>query len=316
MKIIPTLLLLLFCLNFVYAIGIKESDEKDWLPLTVWIPDQIEDMPATAKNNLENKLLQIVTAQGISGGSFNQRFIITANVSVLTKDLTATAPPKQAYTLDVTMYIGDGIDGKAFSSYSTTVRGVGNNETRAYMTAIRNIRTNDPNYKTFVNQGKQKIIDYYNAQCDKIIVKAQSLADMNEFDEAIWMLTSIPDAATDCWEKSIPVLSVIFQQKIDFECKAKLIAATNIWNANQSWDGAEEAGAILATIDPNSACLDEAMALADKIAKRILEVDEREWNFIYDREIRLVSEMIQAWRDVGVAWGQGQPQTIIYKSLW
>ncbi len=58
------------------------------------------------------------------------------------------------------------------------------------------------------------------------------------------------------------------------------------------------------------------MALADKIAKRILQVDEREWNFIYDREIRLVGEIIQAWRDVKVEWGQGQLQAVINKSLW
>jgi hypothetical protein len=33
----------------------------------------------------------------------NTRFILSANVIVQTKDITATAPPMQAYTLDVTL---------------------------------------------------------------------------------------------------------------------------------------------------------------------------------------------------------------------
>lgn len=89
-----------------------------------------------------------------------------------------------------------------------------------------------------------------------------------------------------------------------------------MWNANQSWDGANSAGAILATIDPKAACAGEAKALSEKIAKRILEVDKREWDFKYDKEIGLERDRIQAYRDIGVAWGSHQPQNITYKTLW
>ncbi|MEI7596366.1 MAG: hypothetical protein WCK02_11510 [Bacteroidota bacterium] len=312
-------LLLIFALNIGNA-NAQNSEgkmtDKNRLALTAWIPDNIENMPAAAKKNLENKLSQIITENGMSGSSANCRFIISANTVVTTKDITPTTPPMQAYTMDITLYIGDGIEGKSFASYTTTAKGVGENETKAYNAALKNIKTNDPNYQTFIEKGKTKIIEYYNAQCDVIIKEAKIAAGMNKFDEAIWKLTSVPDVCTECWNKCMEVLPVIFQQKIDYECKAKLTEATNIWNANQSWEGAQQAGALLATIDPKSSCFNESKALSDKIAKRILEVDKREWNFKYDKEIGLVRDMIKAYRDIGVAYGNGQPQNITYKSLW
>jgi hypothetical protein len=314
-----------FVLLLIFALSIRlaqaqgtdgKMTDKGRLVLAVWVPEQIESMTAVSRNNLENKLNQIITANGMAGNATNNRFIITANVVVQTKDITPTSPPMQAYTLDVTLYIGDGFEGKAFSSLTTTVKGVGENETKAYNAALKNIKTNDPSYQAFIEKGKTKIIEYYNAQCDFIIKEAKTIAGMNKFDEAIWKLTSIPDACTDCWNKCMIALPPIFQQKIDFECKTKLTEATNLWNANQSWDGAQSAGAILATIDPKSSCFNESKALSDKIAKRILEVDKREWNFKYDQEIGLERDMIKAYRDVGVAWGNGQPQNVTYKSFW
>jgi hypothetical protein len=305
----------LLCVSTLQGQTTATSNEKDRITLTAWVPEQIEDMPIAAQKNLENKLSQIITANGI-GGTYNSRFIITANVTVMTKDITATAPPMHAYTLNITFYIGDGFEGKAFSSYSTTAKGVGENETKAYMAALKNIKTNDPAYQSFIDKGKVKIIEYYNSQCDMIIKEAKVLAGMNHFDEAIWKLTSVPTACTDCWNKCMVALAPIFQQKIDFECKTKLLEATNIWNAGQSWDAAQQAGSILATIDPKSACFNESKALSNTISKRIQEVDKREWNLIYEKEVGLERDMIKAYRDVGVAYGNGQPQNVTYKTLW
>jgi hypothetical protein len=292
------------------------NNDKGNLSLAVWVSDQIEGMPITAQKSLENKLTQIITANGISSNEPNNRFIITANVTVSTKDITSTAPPMHAYTLDVTFYIGDGIEGKSFASYTITIKGVGENETKAYMAALKNIKTNDPAYQTFIDKGKTKIIEYFTQQCDRIIKEANVAASMNNFDEAIWKLTSIPNVCSECWNKAMAAVVPIYQKKIDYECKAKLNEANNIWNSNQSWDGAEQAGAILNSIDPNASCFKDAKILGDKISKRIQAVDKREWSMKYDKEVGLEKDRIKAYRDVGVAYGNGQPKNVTYKSLW
>ncbi|HBF87838.1 MAG TPA: hypothetical protein DDX39_04270 [Bacteroidales bacterium] len=315
--------ILFIALAFVVSINTMKAqnstgkmDDKGRLALTAWVPEQIESMPVAARKNLENKLSQIITSNGMAGSPFNSRFIITANVTVLTKDLTATAPPMQAYTLDVTLYIGDGFEGKSFASYSTTVKGVGENETKAYMAALKNIKSSNPEYQAFIEKGKNKIIEYYNTQCDFIIKEAQTLESQNKFDEAIWKLTSVPDVCADCFNKCMDAVAPIFKKKIDYDCKVKLTEANNVWAASQNYDGASSAGAILSTIDPEAACYNEAKALSSQMAKRVLEIDKREWNLTWEQEVGLERDRIKAYRDIGVAWGNGQPQNVTYKSLW
>lgn len=315
-KFLIATFILALCFSSMVAQNTGSMDPKGKIALGVWVPDQIEGLPAAAKSSLENKLCQIIVANGLGDGTVNSRFIISANVTVLSKEVTATAPPMQAYTLEVTLYIGDGLKGKAFATCSTTAKGVGENETKAYMSALKNIKVNDPAYQAFIETGKSKIIDYYNSQCDINIKEAKVCAGMNEFDKAIWLLTTVPDACTSCWNRSMDAVAPIFKQKIDFDGRVKLAQATNIWNAGQSWDAAQQAGAIMSTIDPNSACYGEVKALGNRIAKRILEVDKREWNFFWEKEINLTRDMIKAYRDIGVAWGNGQPKYIIYQRFW
>ena len=130
-----------------------KTDDLGRVILSTYLPEQIEGMPDAAMNSLKNKLSQIASVNGMGGSSFNSRFIITANVSVLSKDITPTAPPMHAYTLEVTFYIGDGIDGIKFSSYSINLKGVGENETKAYISALKNLKTNDSQYQTFIDKG-------------------------------------------------------------------------------------------------------------------------------------------------------------------
>jgi hypothetical protein len=332
-KIIFLLFAFLLSLCSAYAQQSRKDEGKERLALAIWIPDNTEGMPDAVRDNLYNKVAQIISKQGIAADPAQSRFIITAKVVIQEKYITPTAPPKQGYKLDVTFYIGDGFEGKVFASHTTSAKGVGDNETKAYMNALKSVNVNDPAYAKFVEQGKSKIVEYFNSHCDVIIKDAKTLAGMQKFEEALWKLTSVPDVCTDCWNKSMDVAAGIFQQKIDYECKYLLSEATNAWNAGQNWDAAENTGIILAQINPDSKCFNDAAALSEKIALRIKEVDQREWDFKYEKEIGLIKtamdiekeraekamdlekERINAYREVGVAWANNQPD-IVYKSLY
>jgi hypothetical protein len=73
-------------------------DDVGRIALTPYVPEQVEGMTDIARNNLLNKLAQILTQNGMSGGALDPRFVLAANAVVLTKDITPTAPPMQAYT--------------------------------------------------------------------------------------------------------------------------------------------------------------------------------------------------------------------------
>jgi hypothetical protein len=94
--------------------------------------------------------------------------------------------------------------------------------------------------------------------------------------------------------------------------------ATNTWNATQDVAAAESSSGLLAQIDPNAACFKDVKVLADKIAARIKQLDQREWSFKLKEQqdnVDVAKARISAARDIGVAYGKNQPQTkvVVYK---
>lgn len=289
-------------------------DDLGRIALNAYVSPQVEGLPSSAKRMLKNKMNQIATKSGMGGSVFSTRFIITPNITVLTKDLTATAPPMTALTLEVTLYIGDGFDGTKFASESITVKGVGTNETKAYISAIKQIKPANPIIQDFVNNGKTKIVEYYNSKCDFIIKEAQTLESQNEFEAAILKLTTVPEVCKECFDKCMDAVAPIYQKQIDRECKMKLQKAQGIWNAAQDMDAAEKAGALLATIEPEAACFSQVQALSNKIAAKVKQIDAREWKYILKEQAQ-ESERIRAIRDIGVAYGNNQPKNVTYNTV-
>lgn len=285
--------------------------------ITPYIPQQTDELPAGAENMLKNKLNQVLASTGIAGSGINSRFIIVPSIVITSKETLATAPPMTALAMDVNLYVGDGLDGKRYAAKSLSLKGVGQNETRAYLDALKNIKTEDPSMKTFLSGAKTKIIDWYNARCTQIINEANALANSQmKYDEAMFKLTSIPEECTECYNKAMAAAAPMFRKKIERDCKLRMAEANAMWNANQSFESANEVGQILSSIDPEASCYKEAKALNDKIGKRVLDIDKREWNYKMELDINLKRDMIKAYRDIGVAYGNGQPKTVIYRSIW
>ncbi|HBY69793.1 MAG TPA: hypothetical protein DEG69_19855, partial [Flavobacteriaceae bacterium] len=228
----------------------------------------------------------------------------------ISKDVVASAPPKIAYNLDVTLYIGDGLNGTLYSSRSFNVKGVGNNETKAYIAAIKQLRANSNEMQSFVSEGKNKIVDFYNTNCEMINKEATSLANQNRYEEALNLLVNIPSIST-CFDRSQRAIKNMYQNVIDRNCKLQVAEATAIWNANQDIYAANEAGAILASIEPSSGCYSEAKSLFNKIEKRVKQMDDRKWEYklkVLDTKITAIN----AASDILKVYAQNQPKNVIY----
>ena len=291
------------------------ADDMGRIALAAYVPQQIDNMPDAARSLLKNKLSQIVTKSGMGGSAANERFIITANINVITKDVLPSAPPLTQFTLEVTFYIGDGIEGTKFTSTSVSLKGTGENETKAYIAALKNISPSNPEIQSFVEAGKTRIIEYYNSKCDFILKEAQSLASQNKYDESISKLISVPEVCKACYDKAMDAVAPIYKKQIDRECKQRLMEATTAWNAAQDLSSAENAGGILSQIEPGAACYKEALALSSKIAQRVKDLDQREWKYQMKQQqdnVDIQKATIKAARDIGVAYGNHQP-SVQYK---
>tara|TARA_B100000809_G_scaffold141058_1_gene138600 strand:+ start:520 stop:1470 length:951 start_codon:yes stop_codon:yes gene_type:complete len=314
-KITQLLLVATIVLSSSMSFAQSASKDENRIMLTSWVPPTIEGMPRIARKNLTNKLKQVVTKNGLGGSPFNTRFIISANVAVMSKDILPGPPPMHAYNLDITLYIGDGIEGTVFASETISVKGVGTNENKAYISALKRISPKNADIQAFVKTGKEKIIQYYKDNCDLIIKKANTMADQNQYEQAIFTLTGIPSACEECYVKAMNAIKPIYQKQIDRDCKQKLQKATGIWNGSQDMAAAEEAGAMLASIDPDASCAPQARVLSNKIAAKVKQIDAREWKYTV-KDQQQESERIAAVRAVGVAYGKGPKANVTYKTLW
>jgi hypothetical protein len=289
-----------------------KSDDLGRITLAAYVPDQIEKMPESARSILSNKLNQLISQNGIGGSTLNERFIITANIGVLSKDITATAPTMIALSLDVTLYVGDGIDGTKFASTTLSVKGVGENETKAYISALKNINGNNSAIQSFLESGKAKILKYYNTRCDFIISDAQSLASQGRYEEAFYKLSGIPEASSACYSKARAAIIPIYKKHINKICQIRLMEAKTVWAANQNYEGANKAGDILSQIDPNSSCYTDVKTFVAQIAKSIKENDKREWNFIFKQQQADADVLKSAYTAAAAYANAQQPQAVIY----
>ena len=289
-----------------------KADDYERIPLNVVIPPQAEDIPEQAQSLLVNKLTQVVTESGMGGAGVNPRFLLTAKMELLTKDISPTVPPMEAYTFEVYLYIVDFVDQNILSSTSFTTKGAGSNKSKAYTNGLRTVSLQNQNVKKFLDEGKRKIIEYYNSRCDFVIANAQSLAAQNKFGAAINTLSTVPQVCKDCYMKCVEAIAPIYKDFIDHDCQVMITVASACFAAEPNSNGAAKAGAVLSQIDPDSRCYQDAQAKIAEMAKKVLQDEKRDWNFIekvYEDQVMLETLRIQAFRDVGVAYGQNQQPT-------
>lgn len=291
------LLIVSFVLIGQYILA--QTNDSERLKLNTYISPNL-NIPTEAKTQLEDKLNQISSNYGLGGKDYKPRFVISAVPKILSKDIIAGAPTLTSQNIDFTIYIGDGIDNVLFSSINISTTGIGINLNKSYIDAIKGIKVNDEKIKTFIFEGKSKIIDYYNSNCDIFLKQAESLAKQGKYDEAIYELNAIPPASKTCYLKCQEMLVLYFQQKIDNECAEKINQAQNVWTASQNSSSAQKASQILLSINPMSKCKQEVNDLFKTMRTKI-ETDERSaWEFRvkqYEDEVSRQEELIKYSRE-------------------
>ena len=279
--------------------------ETEFLPISVYAADNSENFPEGAKAMIENKLTQLLTRNGIAGLDYMGQFVLTVTTTPLDKDIIAGPPMKISEKMEMNLYIVDAYAKTIFSSTSFTVRGLGETENKCYLNAISRMPLQTPQIAQFIQEGKEKIIGYYDHEGEALIKKAQYLAKQKKYDEALFWVALIPQQSKH-YDAALAAGQAIYQQYINNECNVNLAAARQAWAAHQNANGAEAAGEFLAKILPDAACYDDAMALYKEIKGKVLD----DWKFEmkqYQDGVDLEKQRIEAARAVGVAYGTHQP---------
>lgn len=236
------------------------------------------EIPQEAAQQLENRMHQLITANGIADTDPNGRFVITTKSFVVTKDIIGGAPQRISQKIDFTFMIGDIIENKVFESFTFSAIGIGVNENKSFINAITKVKTNSPLFTSFVEKAKEKIIQYYAARCEQIILEAKQQAANHDYQQAIYQLMQVPNIC-DCAERCQTMMIEYYDAYTEFTAAQLLNEAKSKWASSPNADGAAMAADVIAQIPSGTKVQSELDALIAEITQKLREDEKRDWAF-------------------------------------
>lgn len=261
----------------LFALSCIVQGQTSQIYISVVLPDRNE-IPSEAGKQLERKMIQLLTSNGISSQDSNNRFVITAKADITSKDIVASTPQRVSEKIDLTLIIGDMVENIIFETVTIPLIGIGTNENKAFISAINQVKPQNAELVEFLEQVKREIVDYYAVRCSQIIKDAQKLASANNFDEAIYLLMQVPDIC-DC-AKECQNLMIEYTIKRNNAIAAQLFnEAKARWAASPTSEGASDVADIIARIPAGTSSQKNIDALIKSINNKLREDEKREWAF-------------------------------------
>lgn len=302
---------ILITVGFCLAICTAANGQDCTIPLAIEMIEQVEQFPEASVQYLKNSLTRIA-AQDLPTTDLNtSQFFLTAKVDVIDKEILPGPPQQIAQKLGITLYIGDLYNQRIFSTQYIEVSGVGKNEIKTWDNAFRQVTTNKIQVRQLMEEGRKKIINYYDTNYPSLLKQAKNEAAQQNFEQALALANAIPPCCKG-YDQAEKVGLSIYKENLNRIGIDLLNKAQAIWGSGQDQVAAEKAMDYLIAIDPQSKSYNAAQALIKKISNQMRSDTDFEKRTKYKDQIKLKSDSISAWRAVGVAYGQGQKPTTTY----
>ena len=168
---------------------------------------QPDDLPTAVANALQQRLTQMLTRQSAAAAGADNVFALQPSLEI--KDIMATEGMVQNTTLatgNLTLVALNRVDGTLFYSMTLPLEAATmGNEEKALKDLVASIKVTDRAFTRFIRISREKIQEYYAANCDLILQKARALADMKRYEEACSYLSAMPDTAP-CYMEALDLL--------------------------------------------------------------------------------------------------------------
>lgn len=158
-------------------------------------------LPAASQEMLLNKLRQIITRNSAGAANDYNVFAIEPTVTITGKQSTSGLMRNTTLVKgELTLVAKNKADGSMYHSVVVTVSGQAAEGADPYKAMISAIRVTDPVYTRFIRIARQKIQDYYAANCAAILRKAQELYRLKSYQEALSYLSAVSESVP-CYEQ-------------------------------------------------------------------------------------------------------------------
>lgn len=262
------------------------------------------------KSILKNKLLNVVSTQGVAGTECGAIVLVPEIDVVNSAVISGGMRQIMSVELSVTLTVSNMITNTVFNTIQLSTTGEGYSDHEAKRSAIHKMNTSSPECLQFVEGAKSKIVGYYGSNTKAIIAKANTLASQQLFDEALALLATYPESLSGYVEVS-DAMTAIFKKCQTRYCSQILLSAQAAY-AQRNY---VEAADLVAMIDAQSSCAPQAESLLNSIKKSM----DRQYDDMVAMEKertrsaeRIRSAQIKAIRDIATAYFQRQTEYVFF----
>jgi hypothetical protein len=255
---------------------IQKADKSDsigninWgdIRFTPYVPNY-PGMDEDGVKLIENKLQQSISKVGIGSSVGNPQFVVIPSINVISKNITSTAPTMFANTYEIIFYVANIADGSTFSSSNFQFKGVGESSLKAFINGFGSLKLNNSDFINMLKTGREKALNYYKNNCDKILLSAKVESNEKNYENAILILKSIPKDV-DCYQKGSSLLETIFKKYQNLNCYKILSSMKAEMGKTAEVDGYSEAAMNYYALIPSDAnCYKEAQITFQNYYKKI-----------------------------------------------
>jgi hypothetical protein len=259
--------------TLIYAANVSGQQSTGFnLALYVCVSDEGVKVSPSSKSLLESKLLDLVTASGMSGYK-GGRFFVAPKVTVINQQTLAGPPSKIVADVSITFFVGDNSDQKVIHSYYKEFKGMGPTKDQAIMNAVRNLNSRDKELANFVQESRTRIVELYSRNCEAIIAGAQSQSIQN-IAGAIEDLSMIPMENTECYKEAQIQLQLLYANYIHRRCSEAISKARATWSASYNLESANRAVASLDRCFLDEDCQKDLNKLSEEMRSRVEKNEE------------------------------------------
>lgn len=291
------------------------------LMVSPYLPEDMEGLTANNIKLLENRLGSIISQNGMLSAE-GSRFILTMNWNVLEKEVISSGPTVVVYKLEVGLFLGDGMTGTKYASTTMTLKGAGNDEAKAVLKAMNGINAHKAEIGRLVKEGTSRIIAYYESNKNQIMTSAKSMMNQNNYEEAMWILSQIPQEVS-YYAEAQKMMVQAYRSQVNTNAAEQLQRARALWVASPSRENAEAVMALVGDIDPSSSSYAGAQSLMKEVKGRVKGLDDADRAEIMRQnahERSMDRARINAVRDIAVAYAKSRPRVIyntrIIRTWW
>lgn len=254
-----------------------QFESKPTLPLALsYVADELPSQLAESdKTRIKSSLIRLCKDHHLIASKGEQNFSVHPRLDVLESYDGEGMRNLRFVKIEFGLSIRETATGINLGAYSWTLIGSGANESRAMMAALRKVPKEDGQFEKFLSGIRPKLNQYYAANCQAIIAKADRYVTTGEYDLAIAELVKVPTEAEDCSEQAGKKLQSAYDEYQRIHC-GPLLQQARAAAANRQFSKALD---LLLLISPTSACAEDANAMITQIGQSKAQLHQQKYAF-------------------------------------